>query len=255
MESGCGCCRPVIKEKHNFSYLKIRGNKNMRFMKDIIADYKAIRDQDPAFRGGMLGFLEIIFCYPGFHALLVHKLNHFMYQKLKLRILPRLISLIVRWITGIEIHPGAKIAGGVFIDHGMGIVIGETATVGQGVTIYQGVTLGATGNEKSFQRHPTIGDGTIIGSGARVLGNITVGANSKIGANSVVLKNIPPNSTVVGIPAKIVKINGMKTVSLQEPNQDLLNKINKLQKEIEILKDQLKMIEKTEEIFDGKVVI
>ena len=252
MESGCGCCSFKSSEKLEIKLSK--EEKTMSFLKDIKADYKAIKDQDPAFRGGMLGFLEIILCYPGFHALLIHKVNHFMYQKLKLRILPRFISLIVRWLTGIEIHPGAQIAGGVFIDHGMGVVIGETAIVGKGVTIYQGVTLGATGNEKEFQRHPTIGDGTIIGSGARVLGNITIGKNCRIGANSVVLKDIPDNSTVIGIPARIVKINGIKTIS-SEPDKEIMEKISRLQREIEVLKRQLKDIEKTKEIFTKRVVV
>lgn len=147
--------------------------------------------------------LEILLTYSGVHALMFYRLAHF-FAKIKLRLLARIISQIARFFTGIEIHPNAKISSGIFIDHGTGVVIGETATVEEGVIIYHGVTLGASGKPCGKKRHPTIKKGAIIGSGAKILGNITVGERAKIGANSVVLSDIPPYSTAVGAPAKII---------------------------------------------------
>ncbi|MCS7233485.1 MAG: serine O-acetyltransferase [Synergistetes bacterium] len=179
-------------------------------MRDLVeaikADFKAIRERDPALSKGFLGFLEAFLCYPGFHAILCHRFIHVLHSRFKIPLLPRLLSHIVRFLTGIEIHPGAKIGKGFFIDHGMGVVIGETAEIGDNVTIYHGVTLGGTGKEKG-KRHPTIDDGVVIGAGAKILGNIRIGRNSRIGAGSVVLKDVPPESTVVGVPGMVVKIN------------------------------------------------
>lgn len=160
---------------------------------------KSIQERDPA-SGSQL---QIFFCYPCVHAIISHRINHFLH-KIKLKFLARLFSQINRFFTHIEIHPGATIGKNLFIDHGAGVVIGETTIIGDNCTIYQGVTLGGTGKE-SGKRHPTIGNNVFIGSGAKILGNITIGDNVKIGANSVVLKDIPANSTAVGIPAKIVK--------------------------------------------------
>lgn len=157
-----------------------------------------VLEKDPAAKN----MLEVILCYPGLHAVLFYRLTHKLYRK-KWFVLSRVISQIVRGFTGIEIHPGAQIGKGLFIDHGMGIVIGETAEVGDNVTIYHGVTLGGTGKDVG-KRHPTVGDNVSIGSGAKVLGPIKIGSNSKIGANSVVLKEVPEGSTVVGIPGKVV---------------------------------------------------
>jgi serine O-acetyltransferase len=162
--------------------------------------------EDPAARG----VLEIILCYPGFHAILFHRVAHWLYER-KVPILPRFISQFSRFLTGIEIHPGAKIGRRFFIDHGMGVVIGETAEIGDDVLIYQGVTLGGTGHEKG-KRHPTLGNNVVIGTGAKVLGGIRIGNNSKIGAGSVVVKPVPDNSTVVGIPGRIVHKNAPEGV-------------------------------------------
>ncbi|NLY43100.1 MAG: serine O-acetyltransferase [Clostridiaceae bacterium] len=166
--------------------------------KTIKEDIKVILDRDPAARN----WFEVLLLYPGLHALLWHRVSHWLYNK-KMYFLARAISQITRFFTGIEIHPGAKIGKGVFIDHGMGVVIGETTEIGDNCTIYQGVTLGGTGKDKG-KRHPTIGNNVLIGAGAKVLGPFKVGDNSKIAANAVVLREVPPNSTVVGVPGRVV---------------------------------------------------
>jgi serine O-acetyltransferase len=158
--------------------------------------------EDPAAKSVM----EIFFCYPGFHAILLHRLAHEFYE-MKFSFLARLISQFSRAVTGIEIHPGAKIGRRFFIDHGMGVVIGETAEIGDDVLIYQGVTLGGTGKEKG-KRHPTIGNHVVIGTGAKVLGSIRIGDHVKIGAGSVVVHPVPDDSTVVGVPGRVVRVRG-----------------------------------------------
>src|SRR4051812_14665993 len=175
-------------------------------------EIKVIFDRDPAARSTW----EVITCYPGFHALLLHRFAHRLWRW-NLKWLGRFLSHIARWLTGIEIHPGAKIGRRLFIDHGMGVVIGETAMVGDDVTLYQGVTLGGTGKEKG-KRHPTIEDDVVIGGGAKVLGNITIGRNCRIGAGSVVLRNVPAESTVVGVPGHIVFREG-KRIVITDPKQ------------------------------------
>lgn len=172
-------------------------------IKRIKRDMKVIFERDPAARSTW----EVLLCYPGLHALLFHRAAHRFYKQ-GLVIFPRLISQFSRFVTGIEIHPGAQIGEGLFIDHGTGVVIGETAEIGNNVTIYQGVTLGGTGKEKG-KRHPTVGNNVVISAGAKVLGNIKIGDNAKIGAGSVVLRDVPPNTTVVGIPGKIVIRDGV----------------------------------------------
>ncbi len=162
------------------------------------ADYRAVFERDPAAASG----LEVILAYPGFHAIMVHRFTHLLWRW-RVPLLPRLISQVLRAWTGIEIHPGARIGKGFFIDHGMGVVIGETTEIGEGVTLYQGVTLGGTGKEQG-KRHPTIGNNVVISVGAKVLGAIEVGDNVKIGAGSVVLRSVPSNSTVVGVPGRVV---------------------------------------------------
>ena len=174
----------------------------------IRSDIKVIFERDPAARS----FVEVLLCYPGLHAILLHRLAHGLFKR-GLVLLPRLISQFTRFITGIEIHPGAKIGDGLFIDHGTGVVIGETAEVGHNVTLYQGVTLGGTGKEKG-KRHPTVGDNVVISTGAKVLGNIMIGDNARIGAGSVVLINVPKNTTVVGVPGKIVVRDGVNVADL-----------------------------------------
>ncbi len=167
-------------------------------------DIATVFDQDPAARTS----IEVILTYSGLHAIWAHRVAHVFFKR-KMFFIARLISQINRFFTGIEIHPGAKIGRRFFIDHGMGVVIGETCEIGDGVTVYQGVTLGGTGKEKG-KRHPTIKDNALIATGAKVLGNITIGENSKVGGGSVVLKDVPPNSTVVGIPGRVVVRDGVK---------------------------------------------
>ena len=175
-------------------------------LKQLYEDAKNIKEKDPACRN----VLEAIIFYPGFHAIFFHRIAHFFYTK-KLYFIARLISQIARHLTGIEIHPGAKVGKRLLIDHGMGVVIGETAEIGDDVLLYHGVTLGGTGKDKG-KRHPTLGNNVVIGAGAKVLGPIYIGSNSKVGANSVVLKDVPEGATAVGIPAKnIIKIKEEKS--------------------------------------------
>jgi serine O-acetyltransferase len=166
------------------------------------ADFSIIFERDPAARN----WLEVLFCYPGLHALWFYRFAHEL-QKIGVPVIPRMISQLARFFTGVEIHPGAAIGKGAFIDHGMGVVVGETAIIGEYVLLYQGVTLGGTGKELG-KRHPTLGDNVVIGAGAKVLGNIQIGSNVRIGAGSVVLKCVPPDCTVVGIPGRIVHRHG-----------------------------------------------
>ncbi|CZR96980.1 MULTISPECIES: serine O-acetyltransferase EpsC [unclassified Clostridioides] len=174
--------------------------------KKINKDIEYIMKNDPAARSKV----EVFLLYPSVHAMIMHRMAHALYKK-KMLFTARLISQISRFMTGIEIHPGAKMGEGILIDHGMGVVIGETAEVGNRVTIYQGATLGGTGKDTG-KRHPTVGDDVLIGAGTKILGPLNVGSNSKIGANSVVVKDVPNGATVVGIPAKIVKIRNLEPV-------------------------------------------
>lgn len=197
------------------------------------SDIKTAQKKDPAAKT----FLEVLLLYQGLQALIGHRVAHFFY-KIHLFFLARLISQVCRHITGIEIHPGAKIGKRFFIDHGMGVVIGETSIVGNDVLLYQGVTLGGTGLERA-KRHPTIGNNVVIGAGAKVLGNITIGDNSYIGANAVVIKDIPPNSTVVGVPGRITKQDGKKIdISL-----DHIHILDPIMQSIEELEKKIKKLE------------
>lgn len=196
------------------------------------SDIRNAQKRDPAARN----FFEVLFLYPGIHGLIIYRIAHCLY-KLHLFFTARLLSQYARFITGIEIHPGAKIGRNFFIDHGMGVVIGETAVVGDNVLLYQGVTLGGTGLEKG-KRHPTIGNNIVIGAGAKVLGNITVGDNSYIGANAVVIKDVPANSTVVGVPGRITRQEGKKIdISLDHIHilDPIMQNIEELEKRIEKL--------------------
>lgn len=189
-------------------------------------------DRDPA----ASSFFEVLLTYAGLHAVIMHRAAH-KFFKWKVPVLPRILSQVARHVTGIEIHPGAEIGKRLFIDHGMGVVIGETSVVGDDVTMYQGVTLGGTGKEKG-KRHPNIGDNVVIGTGAKILGNITIGDNSYIGANAVVLKDVPSNSTVVGVPGRITKQSGKKLdeyldhIHIVDP---ILQEVDELRKRIEEL--------------------
>jgi len=211
---------------------------------NIYRDFKACFERDPAARTP-LGFIEVILLYSGFHAIFIHRFNHLLH-KLHIPLIPRFFSQLVRFFTGIEIHPGAKIGPGFFIDHGMGVVIGETAEIGENVTIYQGVTLGGTGTERG-KRHPTLGNNVVIGAGAKVLGNIRLGNHVKVGAGSVVVHSVPENCTVVGVPAEIVRKEGRRVSEvdldhgdLPDPLKTLKNRIRLLQKELDTLEEQFK---------------
>ncbi|WP_422661944.1 serine O-acetyltransferase [Pannus brasiliensis] len=205
----------------------------------LVADFKVIFERDPAARN----WLEVLFCYPGLQALLFHRFAHWLYT-LGLPFIPRMISHIARFLTGIEIHPGARIGHGVFIDHGMGVVIGETAIVGDYALIYQGVTLGGTGKE-SGKRHPTLGENVVVGAGAKVLGNLLIGNNVRIGAGSVVLRDVPSDCTVVGVPGRLIYRAGVRVDPLEHGNlpdseaaaiRALVDRVEQLEKELYELK-------------------
>ncbi len=199
------------------------------------ADIKAIRERDPAARSA----LEVFFMYSGFHAVCWHRLAHWFYQHHCFGF-ARFISQFNRFLTGIEIHPGATIGRGLFIDHGMGVVIGETTEIGDNCTLYQGVTLGGTGKE-SGKRHPTLGNNVMVGSGAKVLGPFKVGDNSKIAAGAVVLNEVPPDSTCVGVPARIVKINHKRVC---DTDLDQVHIPDPVSQELCRLKAQIERLEK-----------
>ena len=204
------------------------------------ADIRAVKERDPAARGT----LEVLLLYSGLHAIMLHRPAYWLYNH-KHFFLARWISQYAKFRTGVEIHPGAKIGTGVFIDHGCGIVIGETAEVGDGCTLYQGVTLGGTGKDTG-KRHPTLGKNVTVGSGAKVLGPFTIGDNSKIAAGAVVLKEIPPNATAVGVPAQVVKLDGVRVT----PDLDQIHmpdpvgmEFTALQKQLEALTERVGRLE------------
>jgi serine O-acetyltransferase len=201
----------------------------------IREDIRSVFERDPAANS----LLMVLLCYPGLHAVWAHRVTHWFWRH-NLRLIARLLSQVARLLTGIEIHPGATIGRRLFIDHGMGVVIGETAILGSDVTLYQGVTLGGTGKEHG-KRHPTLHDGVFVGNNANLLGNITIGENSRVGAGSVVLQDVPPNSTVVGVPAHIVYQDG-KRVLILDPNKikdPLSDVIIALSKQVEGLRKRL----------------
>lgn len=210
--------------------------------KALVKDFRIIFERDPAARN----WLEVAFLYPGFQALVLHRLAHWLWN-MGIPFVPRLISHLARALTGVEIHPGATIGSGVFIDHGMGVVIGETAIIGDLSLIYQGVTLGGTGKE-SGKRHPTLGTGVIIGAGAKVLGNIQIGNNVRIGAGSVVLREVPSDCTVVGIPGRIVYRSGDRVEPLDHaklPDSEAMA-IRALVDRIDALENELTKIKTAE---------
>jgi len=218
----------------------------MGFWSTIKKDYEAVFKKDPAARS----CLEVIFAYPGFHAIFFHRINHFFW-KIGIPVLPRLLSHVVRFLTGIEIHPAAKIGPGFFVDHGMGVVVGETTEIGQDCLLYQGVTLGGTGKEKG-KRHPTLMNNVVVGTGAKVLGPITIGNNVVIGANSVVLKSIPDNSVCVGVPGRITKKkiirmtteDGLIEVMDYFPDP-IVEKIKTLEAQVDALSKRIDALERT----------
>jgi len=200
------------------------------FRREIVAAY----ERDPAAKG----ILEIILLYSGLHAIVFYRIANLLWR-IRIPLIPRAISQFARFLTGIEIHPAATIGRGLFIDHGMGVVIGETAIIGDDVTLYQGVTLGGTGKEKN-KRHPTIGNNVVIGAGAKILGNITIGDDSYVGANAVVIKDVPANSTVVGVPGRLTRQDGKKI----EETLDHIHILDPLYQKIEELKKRIDELEK-----------
>jgi serine O-acetyltransferase len=216
----------------------------MSVIKMIKSDVRAVFDNDPAARS----IFEIMFTYSGIHAIWWHRIAHWFYRRSYYTI-ARIVSQTSRFITGIEIHPGAKIGQRLFIDHGMGVVIGETCEIGDDVVLYQGVTLGGTGKEKG-KRHPTIGNNVVISSGAKVLGSFMVGDNSLIGSNAVVLREVPPNSTVVGIPGRIVKRDGVRVDRLDHGNvtDPILEICRSMQQQIDELRNELEQSRKELEL-------
>jgi serine O-acetyltransferase len=210
----------------------------MKITKDIKADIAAVFDRDPA----ASNIIEVILTYSGLHAVIIHRFSHGLF-KLGLRTIPRIISQLTRFLTGVEIHPGAKISNGFFIDHGMGVVIGETTEIGENVTLYQGVTLGGTGKEKG-KRHPTIGDSVFIGAGARILGSLTIGNDVRVGAGSVILDDVPGDSTVVGVPGRVVIKDGEKT---ETKEQNYGNLPDPLGERVKMLEECMKRIEEAKD--------
>jgi len=218
-----------------------RSTGKILVLKTLIADFRIIFERDPAARN----WLEVLICYPGLQALVMHRFAHRLF-KLRLPFIPRFLSHIARFLTGIEIHPGAQIGCGVFIDHGMGVVIGETAIVGHYALIYQGVTLGGTGKE-SGKRHPTLGENVVVGAGAKVLGNLQIGDNVRIGAGSVVLRDVPSDCTVVGVPGRIVYRAGGRVEPLEHgrlPDSEaqviraLVDRIESLERQVQNIREE-----------------
>ena len=199
-------------------------------LKTIKQDLQVVFERDPA----ATSKVEVILTYAGLHALLAHRVSHWLWSH-RVPFIPRAVSHLARWLTGIEIHPGAKIGTGFFIDHGMGVVIGETTEIGDYVTLFQGVTLGGTGKERG-KRHPTLGNHVVVGAGAKILGGIRIGDNVKIGANSVVLKSVPANSTVIGVPARVIKAEWGR---LPEATMDHINMPDPIADRFEALEREL----------------
>src|SRR5215469_900163 len=221
----------------------------MGVFETFLSDLRAPLERDPAARG----WLDVLISYPGFHAVTAHRLTHPLYLA-GIPLLPRYLSQVARFFTGIEIHPGAELGRGVFIDHGMGVVIGETAEIGDGCTIYQGVTLGGTSLSHG-KRHPTLGRNVIVGVNAAVLGAISLGDNAKVGGGSIVVKDVPANATVVGVPARIVAQDGKPIrivsdrpqVEMPDPTADA---ISRMQRKMELLEKRLAEVEQGEEVSD-----
>jgi len=198
----------------------------MSLISSIRTDIRAVFEHDPA----ATNTLEVLLAYPGFHARQWHRLAHTLFRW-HIPVLPRMISHLNRFFTGIEIHPGARIGEGFFIDHGMGVVIGETSEIGDNVTIYQGVTLGGTSHQKA-KRHPTLGNNVVVGVGAQVIGAITIGENTKVGAGSVVVNSVPPNATVIGVPGRVVALRNPDTSTVEKLPDPVWEKLEALEKRL-----------------------
>jgi serine O-acetyltransferase len=206
-------------------------------LESLRKDFRAVFDRDPAARSR----IEVLLTYAGFHAVVLYRIAHAI-DRAGIPLVPRLISHLARWVTGIEIHPKAVIGSGFFIDHGMGVVIGETSDIGENVTLFQGVTLGGTGKEQG-KRHPTLKDNVVVGAGAKILGGIEIGSNVKIGANSVVLRSVPPDTTVVGVPGKIMKRlvpnSLLDHTNLPDP---IMERLDRLERELDELRKRIDQI-------------
>jgi len=209
----------------------------MSLFTSIRKDIKAVFNRDPA----AISTLEVLLAYPGFHARQFHRLAHTLFRW-HIPVLPRLIAHTSRFLTGIEIHPGAKIGDGFFIDHGMGVVIGETSEIGNNTTLYQGVTLGGTSHQRT-KRHPTLGNNVVVGVGAQLIGDITIGDNSKIGAGSVVVTSVPANATVVGVPGRVVAIRNPDTDTVERLPDPVGEKLENLERRTIELDKRLALVE------------
>jgi serine O-acetyltransferase len=210
---------------------------SMSLVASIRKDIKAVFEHDPA----AISTLEVLLAYPGFHARQFHRLAHTLFRW-HIPVLPRLVSHISRFFTGIEIHPGAKIGDGFFIDHGMGVVIGETSEIGDNTTLYQGVTLGGTSHQRT-KRHPTLGNNVIVGVGAQLIGDIIIGDNTKIGAGSVVVTSVPANATVVGVPGRVVALRNPDTDTVERLPDPVGEKLENLERRIIELEKRLALVE------------
>ena len=213
----------------------------MWLITNIRRDIKAIFEHDPA----AIGIVEVLLAYPGFHARQFHRLAHTLFRW-HVPVLPRLISHISRFLTGVEIHPGAKIGEGFFIDHGMGVVIGETSEIGDNVTLYQGVTLGGTSHQRA-KRHPTLGNNVVVGAGAQLIGAITIGDNAKVGVGSVVINSVPANTTVVGVPGRVVEIRNPDTDTVERLPDPVGEKLEDLEQRTAELEKRLARIEESKD--------
>lgn len=213
----------------------------MRLIRSIRADIRAVFEHDPAARN----VWEVIFVYPGFHARQCHRVAHTLWNW-RIPFLPRLVSHVSRFITGIEIHPGAEIGEGFFIDHGMGVVIGETSEIKDNVALYQGVTLGGTSLQKK-KRHPTLGNNVVVGAGAKLIGAITIGDNVKVGASSVVISSVPHNATVVGVPGRVVEIRNPDTDTVERLPDPVWEKLENLEKRMVDLEKRLGAVQAVDE--------
>lgn len=213
----------------------------MRLIGSIRADIRTVFEHDPAARN----VWEVIFLYPGFHARQCHRVAHTLWNW-RIPFLPRLVSHVSRFITGIEIHPGAEIGEGFFIDHGMGVVIGETSKIKDNVALYQGVTLGGTSLQKK-KRHPTLGNNVVVGAGAKLIGAITIGDNVKVGASSVVISSVPHNATVVGVPGRVVEIRNPDTDTVEKLPDPVWEKLESLEKRVVDLEKRLGAVQTVDE--------
>jgi len=233
----CVCFVPRLTGATGQEVQRGREISSMSLIASIKRDIKAAFERDPA----AISILEVLLAYPGFHARQFHRLAHTLFRW-HIPVLPRFISHISRFLTGIEVHPGAKIGEGLFIDHGMGVVIGETSEIGDNVTLYQGVTLGGTSHQRA-KRHPTLGNNVVVGVGAQLIGDITIGDNTKVGAGSVVVNSVPDNATVVGVPGRVVAVRNPDTDTVEKLPDPVGEKLEALERRVAELEQRLAITE------------